>query len=64
MELIASDIRVDTFRVKASRICSPDTGVRLEHKPTGIVVESASERSVHSNRAKAFELLKEKLRSL
>lgn len=38
-----------------------ETGVRLIHKPTGIVVESVSERSQHHNRAIAWERLTIKL---
>lgn len=38
-----------------------ETGVRLIHKPTGIVVESVSERSQHHNRAIAWERLAIKL---
>lgn len=38
-----------------------ETGVRLIHKPTGIMVESVSERSQHHNRAIAWERLTIKL---
>lgn len=35
-----------------------DIGVRITHKPTGIVVEESSDRSQHRNRAIAIEKLK------
>jgi len=37
------------------------SGVRLRHLPTGIAVESRSERSQHKNRAMAMNLLKARL---
>ena len=38
-----------------------ETAVRILHKPTGIVVSSREERSQHSNREKALEILRAKL---
>jgi peptide chain release factor 2 len=38
-----------------------ETAVRIVHKPTGIAVHVSSERSQHSNRDKAMELLRGKL---
>jgi len=40
-----------------------ETGVRLIHRPSGIVVTSVKERSQGMNRADAMEKLKEKLRA-
>lgn len=41
-----------------------ETGVRLVHKPTGIVVEAVSERSQHQNREIAWERLYTKIANL
>jgi peptide chain release factor 2 len=38
-----------------------ESGVRLIHKPTGVVAESRSERSQHKNEAMCWALLKSKL---
>jgi peptide chain release factor 1 len=38
-----------------------ETAVRVEHKPTGIVVESQEERGQQANREKALALLQERL---
>ncbi len=36
---------------------APRMGLRILHKPTGIVVESSSRRTLHANRSAAWELL-------
>ncbi|HZU68675.1 MAG TPA: peptide chain release factor-like protein [Ktedonobacteraceae bacterium] len=38
-----------------------ETGVRLTHRPTGIVVTATERRSQHANREMAFERMAERL---
>lgn len=38
-----------------------ETGVRLTHRPTGIVVTATERRSQHANREAAFERMQERL---
>ena len=40
-----------------------ETGVRLTHRPTGIVVTAVERRSQHANREAAFERLAERLQA-
>lgn len=59
MEVKASDVRIDYYRTKDQKGSFFNTrkGVRMEHLPTGIVVFSEKERSVHKNKDVAFILL-------
>ncbi len=41
-----------------------ETGVRLHHAPSGIIVTATERRSQHENRVIAFERLRERLRKL
>jgi len=41
-----------------------ETGVRLTHRPSGIVVTAVERRSQHANREAAFERLAERLQAL
>jgi len=63
-ELLA-ECRVDTFRSGGKggqHQNTTDSGVRLTHRPTGIVVTARDERSQHRNRALALERLRKALR--
>lgn len=67
IDIRPEDLKVDTYRsggAGGQHVNKTESAIRITHLPTGIIVQCQNERSQHSNKETAMNMLKAKLLEL